>query len=58
MFARARNGTAKDIGGKIQQVVGKAVGSAKQEAKGLHKQAEGKMQKAVGDVQDAVKDRK
>ena len=51
-------GTAKDIGGKIQQKVGQAVGSAKHEAEGLQKQAEGKVQKAVGNAQEAVKDSK
>jgi uncharacterized protein YjbJ (UPF0337 family) len=49
------SGTAKDIGGKIQQKVGKAIGSVKQEAKGMQKQAEGKLQKTAGDVQEAVK---
>ncbi|GGE66687.1 CsbD family protein [Massilia psychrophila] len=48
-------GKAKDIGGKIQQEVGKAVGSNKQQAQGLGKQAEGKMQEKAGDVKDAVK---
>lgn len=31
-------GKAKDIGGKIQEGVGKAVGSSEQQAKGLNKQ--------------------
>ena len=49
-------GKAKDIGGKIQQEVGKAVGSSEQQAKGLNKQAEGKLQKGVGDAKEAMKD--
>ena len=49
-------GKAKDIGGKIQEEVGKAVGSSEQQAKGLNKQAEGKLQKGVGDAKEAVKD--
>ncbi len=49
-------GTAKDIGGKIQETAGKATGSDTQQAKGLAKQAEGKLQKGVGDVKEAVKD--
>ena len=49
-------GKAKDIGGKIQQEVGKVVGSSEQQAKGLNKQAEGKLQKGVGDAKEAVKD--
>jgi uncharacterized protein YjbJ (UPF0337 family) len=49
-------GTAKDIGGKIQQEAGKLVGSSEQQAKGLNKQAEGKLQKGLGDAKEAVKD--
>ena len=49
-------GEAKDITGKIQEEVGKLIGSKTQEAKGLGKQAEGKMQTAVGDVKKALKD--
>jgi uncharacterized protein YjbJ (UPF0337 family) len=51
-------GTAKDIGGKIQEETGKLVGSAEQQAKGLNKQAEGKLQKGLGDVKEAIKDNK
>lgn len=47
-------GKAKDIGGKVQEEVGKAVGSSKQQAKGLSKQAEGKLQEKAGDVKDAL----
>lgn len=47
-------GAAKDIGGKIQEEVGKLIGSKEQEAKGLKHQAEGKMQKGLGDVKEAV----
>ncbi|MFL6674622.1 MAG: CsbD family protein [Massilia sp.] len=46
-------GKAKDIGGKIQEEVGKAVGSSEQQAKGLGKQVEGKVQEKTGDVKDA-----
>lgn len=49
-------GTAKDIGGKIQEAAGKAVGSRETQAKGLANQAEGKTQKAYGDVKEDVKD--
>lgn len=51
-------GAAKDITGKIQQEVGKLVGSEEQQAKGLQKQAEGKIQKGVGDLKEAVTDLK
>lgn len=47
-------GKAKDIGGKVQEEVGKAVGSSEQQAKGLGRQAEGKVQEKWGDVKDAV----
>ena len=49
-------GVAKDIGGKVQETVGQAVGSKEEQAKGLANQAEGKAQKAVGDAKDVVKD--
>lgn len=49
-------GKLKDIGGKIQQEVGKAVGSSEQQAKGLSKQAEGKLQKGLGDAKEVAKD--
>lgn len=49
-------GKAKDIGGKIQEEVGKAVGSNKQQAEGLRNQVEGKIQEKVGDLKEIVKD--
>lgn len=49
-------GKAKDIGGKIQEEVGKAVGSNKQQAEGLQNQVEGKIQEKVGDLKEIVKD--
>lgn len=49
-------GAAKDIGGKIQEEVGKVVGSKEQQAKGLEKQVEGKVQQHVGNLKEAVKD--
>jgi uncharacterized protein YjbJ (UPF0337 family) len=51
-------GAAKDIGGKVQEEVGKLIGSKEQQAKGLVKQAEGKIQKGVGDLTEAVTDLK
>ena len=42
-------GKAKDIGGKIQEKVGEAVGSRQQQSEGLSNQAEGKVQEKVGD---------
>ena len=48
-------GTAKDIAGKVQEGVGKAVDSKEQQAKGLEKQVEGKGQKALGDAKEIIK---
>ena len=49
-------GAAKDIGGKIQEQVGKLVGSTKQEAEGLKNQTEGKVQQHVGNLKEVIKD--
>jgi len=49
-------GAAKDIGGKIQEEVGKLVGSTEQQAKGLVNQAEGKVQQHVGNLKEVIKD--
>ena len=49
-------GKAKDIGGKIQEEVGKAVGSSKQQAQGLKNQAEGKIQEKAGDAKEVLRD--
>ena len=48
-------GKAKDVGGKIQQKVGEAVGSRQQQSEGLSNQAEGKVQKKVGDLKEVAK---
>lgn len=48
-------GKAKDIGGKIQEEVGKVTGSSKQQTEGLSKQVEGKVQEKYGDLKDAIK---
>ena len=47
-------GKAKDIGGKVQEEVGKVVGSSEQQARGLSKQVEGKVQEKAGDLRDAI----
>jgi uncharacterized protein YjbJ (UPF0337 family) len=46
-------GTAKEIGGKVQEKAGELTGSEKQQLKGVKNQVEGKVQKGVGDVKDA-----
>jgi uncharacterized protein YjbJ (UPF0337 family) len=47
-------GKAKDIGGKVQEEVGKITGSSEQQAKGLGKQVEGKVQEKAGDLKDVI----
>jgi uncharacterized protein YjbJ (UPF0337 family) len=47
-------GTAKDIGGKVEETVGRATGSGRMEARGMLHQAEGKAEKAFGDARDTV----
>ena len=49
-------GTAKDIGGKIQEKAGELTDDKSQQAKGLANQAEGKTQKGYGDAKETVKD--
>lgn len=48
-------GAAKKLGGKMQQEVGKLVGSKHQQAEGMKHQIAGKMQETIGDVKAAVK---
>ncbi|MES2538595.1 MAG: CsbD family protein [Pseudomonadota bacterium] len=48
-------GAAKDVGGKIQEEVGKLTGNNEQQAKGLANQVEGKVQKGVGNVKEVLK---
>lgn len=45
-------GRAKEVAGKIEKNVGRAVGSVKTEAKGLAKEAVGKVQKTAGDIRN------
>jgi uncharacterized protein YjbJ (UPF0337 family) len=45
-------GSIKKGVGKVQQKVGEAVGSEKQQAKGLGKQIAGGAQKALGDAKE------
>ena len=49
-------GSAKEVAGKIQEGVGRAVDSKDQQAKGLGKQIEGKAEKNFGNLKEAVKD--
>lgn len=49
-------GVAKDVAGKVQENMGKLIGSAEQEVKGLTRQVAGKAQKGRGDVKEIIKD--
>ncbi len=49
-------GTVKEVAGKVQAQVGKAVGSTEQQVKGHIREAEGKAQHVVGDAKKLVKD--
>lgn len=48
-------GKSKDIGGKVQEKVGEAVGSRQQQREGVSNQAEGTVQEKAGDVKDVFK---
>lgn len=49
-------GGAKQAAGKVQEAAGRAVGSERQESKGLNKQVAGGVQRTYGDAKEAVKD--
>ena len=49
-------GSAKEVAGKIQQGLGRAIDSKEQQVKGLGKQVEGNMQKNIGNLKKALKD--
>ena len=49
-------GIAKDVAGKVQEELGKLIGSEKLQAKGLGKQISGKVEKIYGDAKEVVND--
>ena len=49
-------GGAKELGGKVKEAAGHAVGNRDMEAEGKVDQVEGKTQKNYGKVKDAVED--
>ena len=49
-------GSIKQAAGKVQEKVGKVIGSPEQRIRGAIKVAEGRTQKVVGDVEELVKD--
>ena len=48
------SGTAKNLGGKIEEGLGRATGDAKSKAEGQMKQAEGNMQDLYGQAKDSA----
>lgn len=48
-------GTAKDLGGKAKEALGKVTGNERLKREGQADQVEGGVQKAAGDVEDAAK---
>jgi uncharacterized protein YjbJ (UPF0337 family) len=48
-------GRAKEVAGKVEKIVGRAVDSPRTEAKGIAKEITGKVQKTVGDVRSDFK---
>ena len=49
-------GRAKEVAGKVEKNVGRAIGNPKVEAKGLAKELSGKVQKTAGDIASDVAD--
>ncbi len=49
-------GVANQVGGKIKEGVGTAIGSEKMRVDGVAQQIKGKAQKTVGEAKEAVKD--
>lgn len=49
-------GTARQVGGAVEQAAGKAVGDRKTEARGATEKMAGKAQKTYGDVKQKIKD--
>lgn len=48
-------GTARDLGGRVQEGIGNLTGDTKSQADGLYNQAAGQAQQTVGQMTDMVK---
>lgn len=48
-------GVANEVAGNVRQGVGRAIGDAEMEAKGVVQERKGEAQQIKGDVKDAVK---
>lgn len=49
-------GTAREMGGRVQEKVGELTGDAKTQAEGLYNQAAGQTQQKVARLSDLIKD--
>jgi uncharacterized protein YjbJ (UPF0337 family) len=49
-------GAAREMGGRVQQAVGEAVGDAKTQASGLYNEAAGQAQQQAAKLSDLIKD--
>jgi uncharacterized protein YjbJ (UPF0337 family) len=47
-------GAARELGGRVQETVGEAVGDTKMQAEGRYNQTVGRVQRAVGQAHDAA----
>ena len=50
------DGSAKNIGGKVKEGIGKVTGDSKMQTEGKADQVEGKIQNTIGGIKDSVKD--
>ncbi len=50
------HGSMKNIAGKVQEQVGKIVGSQDQQIKGIRKQVEGQTEKHAGDAKHIIEE--
>lgn len=48
-------GTARDLGGRVQETVGDMTGNSKTQAQGLYNQVSGQAQQATAQFSDVVK---
>jgi uncharacterized protein YjbJ (UPF0337 family) len=49
-------GTARDLGGRVQQKVGEFAGDAKTQAQGAYNQAAGQAEQQIAKLSDVIKD--
>jgi uncharacterized protein YjbJ (UPF0337 family) len=50
------HGTAREMGGRVQEKVGEYTGSAKTQARGLYNQAAGQAEQQISRLSDVIRD--